>query len=123
MSKKDILIIDDSNTNLVLLESLLKRNGYSVFSATNGRLGLDMVNKNIPDLIFLDIKMPGLGGFEFIEILKRNEDFKNIPVVILSAVSDRESIKKSQELGVCDYLTKPLSLDRILNTARNILEE
>ncbi|MDT8400910.1 MAG: response regulator [Bacteroidales bacterium] len=122
MSKKDILIIDDSNTNLVLLKSLLKRNGYSVFTASNGRLGLDLVNKNIPGLIFLDLKMPGLGGFEFMEILKGNKDLKDIPVVTLSAVSDMQSIEKSQELGVSDYLTKPLDMDKVLHVTKSILE-
>lgn len=123
MSKKDILIIDDSNTNVVLLESLFKRNGYRVFSASNGRLGLEMLDKNIPDLIFLDLKMPGLGGFEFLEILSKDKDYKRIPVVILSAVDDGDAIEKSLAYGATDYLTKPLELERVLNVANSILTD
>ncbi|MEA1887930.1 MAG: response regulator, partial [Bacteroidota bacterium] len=80
MSNKIILIIDDSNTNLLLLESLFKRNGYKVFSAVNGKKGLKLMEKNIPDLIFLDLKMPEIDGFEFITLLKQNKEWTDIPV-------------------------------------------
>ena len=118
MSNKNILIIDDSNTNLVLLESLFRRNGYRVFSAINGREGLDLLKKNIPDLIFLDLKMPEIDGFEFMMLLK-----KNIPVVILSAISDKETIIQSIEMGVVDYLTKPLEIEKVISLTKSILNE
>jgi len=123
MSNKNILIIDDSNTNLVLLESLFRRNGYRVFSAINGREGLDLLKKNIPDLIFLDLKMPEIDGFEFMRLLKKNTDWANIPVVILSAISDKETIIQSIEMGVVDYLTKPLEIEKVLYLTKSILNE
>jgi len=123
MSKKNILIIDDSNTNLVLLESLFKRNGYRVLSALNGKEGLESVEKNIPDLIYLDLKMPEIDGFEFLRKLKAKEEWKTIPVVILSAVNERESIIQSIELGVVEYLTKPLDVERVIHLTRNILND
>ena len=123
MSKKNILIIDDSNTNLVLLESLFKRNGYRVLSALNGKEGLESVEKNIPDLIYLDLKMPEIDGFEFLRKLKAKEEWKTIPVVILSAVNERESIIQSIELGAVEYLTKPLDVERVIHLTRNILND
>lgn len=123
MSDKNILIIDDSNTNLVLLESLFKRNGYKVFSAVNGKEGLNLMEKNIPDLIFLDLKMPQVDGFEFIRLLKKNTGWANIPVVILSAISDKETMIRSIEMGVIEYLTKPLDIEKVMQLTKNILDE
>lgn len=123
MTKKKILIVDDSNTNIVLLESLLTRNGYTVFTALNGRQGLDSLGNILPDLVILDLKMPDLGGFEFLEVLKSNVEWMDIPVVILSAVSDSDSIKKSLELGAADYLTKPLDPDKVIKLAKTILSQ
>ncbi|MEE4213416.1 MAG: response regulator [Bacteroidales bacterium] len=121
MTEKKILVVDDSNTNIVLLESLLERNGYTVFTAGSGRQGLDSMRNMLPDLIVLDLKMPDLGGFEFLEVLRENDDWMDIPVVILSAVSDSDSIKKAMELGATDYLTKPLDPDKVIKLADSIL--
>ena len=121
MTEKKILVVDDSNTNIVLLESLLERNGYTVFTALSGRQGLDSMRNMLPDLIILDLKMPDLGGFEFMEVLRENGDWMDIPVVILSAVSDSDSIRKALDLGAADYLTKPLDPDKVIKLAENIL--
>ncbi|MGM0667365.1 MAG: response regulator [Bacteroidota bacterium] len=121
MTEKKILVVDDSNTNIVLLESLLERNGYTVFTALSGRQGLDSMRNVLPDLIILDLKMPDLGGFEFMEVLRGNADWMDIPVVILSAISDSDSIKKAMESGAADYLTKPLDPDKVIKLADSIL--
>ena len=121
MSKKNILVIDDSNTNLVLLESLLRRDGYTVFSAQNGKEGLDSVDAYKPDLIFLDLKMPEIDGFEFIRKIRNKNEWKDIPIIIVSAISDRETILESIELGVVEYLTKPIDIERVLHLTNNIL--
>ena len=123
MTKKEVLIIDDSNTSLVLLESLLKRYGYKVISASNGMQGLDLLKKNTPDLIFLDLKMPVLDGFEFLEKVRKNGDYINIPIVILSAATDSESIKRGVELGVTDYLSKPLDPEKVIELTKSILSD
>jgi len=123
MTKKEVLIIDDSNTSLVLLESLLKRYGYKVISASNGMQGLDLLKENTPDLIFLDLKMPVLDGFEFLEKVRKNGDYTNIPIVILSAATDSESIKRGVELGVTDYLSKPLDPEQVIELTKSILSD
>lgn len=121
MSSNNILVIDDSNTNLVLLESLFKRNGYRVLSAMSGKEALDLISKTLPDLIFLDLKMPEIDGFEFMKLLRDNSDWAEIPVVILSAISDKETIIRGIEMGVVDYLTKPLEIEKVIHLTRNIL--
>ena len=121
MNSSSILVIDDSNTNLVLLESLLQKRGYRVFSALNAREGLESIEKEIPDLIYLDFLMPEIDGLEFVRLLRKRDDWKDIPVVILSAVSDSEIIKQSRELGVREYITKPINVHKILDLTNQIL--
>ncbi|MFP4489107.1 MAG: PleD family two-component system response regulator [Bacteroidales bacterium] len=121
MSNKTILIIDDSNTNLVLLESLFKRNGYSVHSATCAKEGMKTLEEMHPDLIYLDLLMPDVDGFEFLRILRNNSEWKDIPVIILSAVNEEEVISKSIALGAKDYLTKPLDIEYIIRLTKNML--
>ncbi|MFO7755805.1 MAG: response regulator [Bacteroidales bacterium] len=122
MSNKTILIIDDSNTNLVLLESLFKRNGYSVHSATCAKEGMKTLEEEMhPDLIYLDLLMPDVDGFEFLRILRDNSEWKDIPVIILSAVNEEEVISKSIALGAKDYLTKPLDIEYIIRLTNNML--
>jgi DNA-binding response OmpR family regulator len=121
MNNNNILVIDDSNTNLVLLESLFKRNGYRVLSAMSGKEALDLIKRTVPDLIFLDLKMPEIDGFEFMKLLRDNSDWAEIPVVILSAISDKETIIRGIEMGVVDYLTKPLEIEKVIHLTRNIL--
>ena len=121
MNGKKILVIDDSNTNLVLLESLLEKNGYEVFSALSAKEGLESMEDNQPDLIYLDLIMPGIDGMQFIKLMKQNDDWKEIPVVILSAISDSEVIQQGLNLGVADYITKPLNIHKIVSLTESLL--
>lgn len=121
MEGRNILVIDDSNTNLVLLESLLERNGYRVYSALSALEGIETMKENLPDLIYLDLVMPEIDGLEFMKMIRMNNDWKNIPVVMLSAVTDEEIINKSKDLGVTEYITKPLNIHKIVTLTRTIL--
>lgn len=121
MDNKNILIIDDSNTNLVLLGSVFKRNNYKVFSALSAKQGLKKIEDQCPDLIYLDLVMPEVDGFEFLKILKSNKQWEDIPVVIISAVSDEEVIARSKQLGARNYLTKPLDIEKIMSLTEEIL--
>ena len=122
MEGKNILVIDDSNTNLVLLESLLERNGFSVISALSAKEGIEALKESQPDLIYLDLVMPEIDGMEFIQLVKENAEWKDIPIVILSAVTDGDIIRKSRDLGATDYITKPLNIHRIVSLTRDILK-
>ena len=121
MAGRHILVIDDSNTNVVLLESLLVRNGYTVASALNAREGFETIKDRVPDLIYLDLIMPEVSGLEFLQIIRDNESWKNIPVVIISAISDSETIQKTKELGVTEYITKPLNINSIVSLTNSLL--
>lgn len=122
MDKKLILIIDDSSTNIVLLETVLNRNGYEVTSARSAMEGISKIKKRIPDLIYLDLIMPDVDGLRFMEILRENREWQNIPVVIISAVNDQDIKRKSLNLGVTCYITKPVNIERIVKVTSEIIE-
>lgn len=122
MEGRNILIIDDSNTNLVLLESLLQKNGYIVTSALTAREGLETLKVKMPDLIYLDLLMPEIDGLEFLKILKSKDEWKEIPVVVLSAINDMDVIRKSRDLGVTDYITKPLNIHKLIELTKTLLK-
>ena len=107
-----ILIIDDNEINIHTLETLLEKEGRSFIHATSGKEGLKLaLNANV-DLIFLDVQMPEMDGFEVAQILKSNHRTRNIPIIFASAeMKERHSIMKGFEEGAVDYLSKPLDPD------------
>jgi serine phosphatase RsbU (regulator of sigma subunit) len=109
-----ILIVDDEPFNINYLEQELEDLGYNTISAPNGRKALELVEMETPDLILLDIMMPVMDGFEVLSLLKAEETWRDIPVVVISALSDMESVIKGIELGADDYLPKPFD-PKILN--------
>ncbi len=102
-----ILIVDDESFNVDYLEQELEDLNYTICSATNGQQALDLLKNENPDLVLLDIMMPGMDGFEVLQILKANPESRNIPVVIISAANDMRSVIKGIQLGAEDYLPKP----------------
>lgn len=107
INQAKIIIIDDVPENLELVCELLQNKGYMVYTAKNGEQGLIEIEKIKPDLILLDILMPGLNGFEVLSKLKENIETSNIPVIFLTAIDDIEKRIKGLELGAVDYITKP----------------
>ncbi|NQS99482.1 MAG: response regulator [Candidatus Omnitrophica bacterium] len=109
MYKKKILLIDDEEDFCRLVKMNLELIGnFEVNSATNGKQGLKLAKKLKPDLILLDIMMPGINGFEVLERLKKDQDTVQIPVVMLTAKEDEPSKIKASELYDELYLTKPI---------------
>jgi CheY-like chemotaxis protein len=106
MSKKKILIVEDDNFVAEVYSTKLLEMGHEVKIAQNGEEGLGLVEKEKPDLILLDIIMPVMGGIEMLEELKKKEEWKDIPVILLTNVGEKESIQKTRNLGVQDYLIK-----------------
>ncbi len=113
-SRAGILIIDDTPANLQLLYNILTEEGYSVRPADNGPLGLESVAAEAPDLILLDIRMPGMDGFEVFKRLKSGDHSRNIPVIFISAMDDMENKTKGFSLGAVDYITKPFDPREVL---------
>lgn len=115
MSEK-VLIIDDSLTNNVLLENVLKSANIESLVAYNGNEALKIVEKEKPSLILLDIMMPEMDGFMFLEKIKNNDLTQNIPVIIITAKDDKESIYKAQKTGVQDFILKPIDIKMVLES-------
>jgi len=106
MSKKKILIVEDDNFVAEVYSTKLLEMGHSVRIAQNGKEGLEMIGEEKPDLILLDIIMPVMGGIEMLEELRKRDEMKKIPVILLTNVGEKESIQKVRSLGVQDYLIK-----------------
>lgn len=104
----NILIVDDDATNLRLLQEILKKD-YKVFAAPSAERALLFLSRRLPDLILLDVEMPGMSGYEMIEQLKQNPDFRDIPVIFLTAQEGRDKEAQAFRLGAVDYILKPIS--------------
>lgn len=103
-----ILIIDDAKENIVVLSRLLKTQANIIF-ALSGEEGLKIAGTNVPDLILLDISMPGLNGFEVLEHLKQAAATADIPIIFITGIPDAETEEKGLNLGAVDYITKPFA--------------
>lgn len=108
--KYTLLVVDDNEDNRYTLTSRLKRQGYSnLTTAVNGRQALDLLRTRPFDLILLDIMMPELNGYQVLEQLKADETLRHIPVIMISAVDELDSVIRCIELGAEDYLPKPFN--------------
>jgi len=113
-----ILVIDDLDTNLFMLSTLLKREGFSVLTAASGPEGRALAREARPDLILLDIMMPGENGFQTCDLLKRDRSTSFIPIVFLSALEDAESRVQGLHLGAIDFVSKPFMREEVLTRLR-----
>ncbi len=110
----DILIVDDTPDNLRLLSTMLLENGYKVRKAINGERALQAVEAVPPDLILLDIMMPGMNGYEVCGQLKKSEQTKRIPVIFVSALDDAFDKVLAFDVGGADYISKPFRVQEVL---------
>lgn len=106
--KKNILVVDDEIGALTLIGIMLERGGFNVLKAKDADSALAMLDQSIPDLIILDVMMPGIDGIELCGILRERQDTGSIPVLILSARGDADSVMRGMEAGANDYLPKPI---------------
>ncbi|MCP4538073.1 MAG: response regulator [Chloroflexi bacterium] len=113
-SKQNILIVDDTVENLRLLDALLTNAGYQVRPTSDARLGLLAAQRKLPDLVLLDIRMPGMDGYEFCEKLKADERTRDIPVIFISALHETPDKVRGFALGGVDYITKPFQDTEVL---------
>ena len=120
---KKILLIDDDSEFLDLLNRFLKPEGYQTSLASSGKVGLWLAINVLPDLIFLDIKMPNMDGFEVCRRLRENQNLTHIPVIFLSAHGKEENKIKAFSLGGTEFLQKPVSKEAFLNTVRAHLDK
>ena len=119
-NKKKIVAVEDNASNLPVIRVLLKP-VYEVYPATSAYKLFELLEKQIPDLILMDINMPEMNGFEAIVKLKEDPVYMNIPVVFLTARDDDASAERAIDLGAIDYVTKPFSGPLLLRRISNIL--
>jgi putative two-component system response regulator len=110
----EILLVDDRKENLELLGSFLADKGYKVRSALNGKMALMTIYAKMPDLVLLDIEMPGMDGYEVCQELKKDEKTKNLPIIFVSAHNDVEAKINAFKMGGVDYITKPFANEEVV---------
>ena len=111
---KDILVVDDSRTELVFLKGLLTRNGYHVRTAENADQALHQIGVQLPDLILMDIVMPGTNGFQLTRTIARHPEYGRVPVFICSSKSQETDRVWGLRQGAKDYITKPVDPAQLL---------
>jgi class 3 adenylate cyclase len=116
MSKGLVLVVDDNQLNRTLLETNLIEEGYMVLTATNGREALGMLRQASFDVMLLDLLMPEMDGYQVLEIIQSDQNLRHIPVIVISALDEMDSVVRCIEMGATDYLTKPF--DPLLLRAR-----
>nr|MBN1229804.1 response regulator [Anaerolineae bacterium] len=118
-----ILAVDDEVRALTLISLMLERGGYQVIKALNGYEALELLDQSTPDLIILDVMMPGLDGITLCRLIRERPATADVPIVILSALGDPASIEEGYQAGASDYLHKPIKhldlLTKISTLAKN----
>tara|TARA_B110000495_G_C22949342_1_gene555903 strand:+ start:688 stop:1050 length:363 start_codon:yes stop_codon:yes gene_type:complete len=120
METKKILIAEDDLMMLSLLTFRLKKEGYDVIKATNGRDAITKIKFELPDLIVTDIMMPFVSGLELIEFVK-NEYKKELPIIIISAAGEEQTVLEAFDLGADDFISKPFSPNELVVRIKKIL--
>lgn len=121
-SEYTVLIVDDVPTNVMLVQAILKKEGYTLLTCDSGVKALRLAQERHPNLILLDIMMPEMDGYEVLQHLKSNPDTNNIPVIIMSALSDMQSIVKGYQLGATEYVTKPFQREELVKRVAHRFE-
>ena len=120
---KEILIVDDEPSIVVPIQFLMQQQGYNVIVAENGHDALDMIYKYLPDLILLDIMLPGIDGYEVCEIVRLNPKLRNVKIIFLTAKGREVEIAKGLALGADAYITKPFSNAELVAKVKTVLED
>lgn len=121
-SKFNVLVVDDVPLNQMLVTKMLSRYNFQVRTASNGLEAMEAIRAKKPSVILLDIMMPVMDGFEVLRLLKAKKDTENIRVIILSALNSNEDIIKGYELGANDFITKPIIMEKLVNSVATQLQ-
>ena len=118
---KNILVVEDDSGIKELISFNLSNQGHQVFEANNGELGIEKARKKLPDLILLDLMLPGIHGLDVCRIIKADQETKDIPIIMVTAMGQEEDIVKGLETGADDYITKPFSIKVLLARVSAVL--
>lgn len=123
MAAKEILVVDDELDVVVPIQFLMEQQGYSVLTAQRGEDALDLIYQYKPDLVLLDIMLPGIDGWQVCEIVRLNPNYRDIKIIFLTAKGRREEIAKGLALGADAYITKPFSNAKLVAEVKKLLED
>jgi DNA-binding response OmpR family regulator len=115
-------VVDDSTTNVVLLEAILDEKGYHIETAMNAKEAYSIMAKQKPDLILLDLLMPKISGFDFLEEIRGNERTRNTPVIVISALTDEDNVSRIMKMGAVDFVKKPIDLQYLVEKVEAVLK-
>ena len=121
--KKKVLIVDDEPNIIVPLEFLMKQNNYDVQTAQTGEIAMDLISDWKPDLILLDIMLPGMDGYEVCQKIRQKKEFRQTKIVFLSAMARSIDIAKGMGLAADDYITKPFAIDYVVDKIKELLAD
>ena len=118
-----ILAVDDNRMNRLKLVRMLEKEGYDVSQAEGGRKALIMLRSNVFDLVLLDILMPDVDGFQVLREMKQDAVLREIPVIVVTAVEEMNSVNECLELGAVDYVAKPVDAKLLIDCVCNYIKE
>ncbi|MFS8606002.1 response regulator [Priestia aryabhattai] len=119
MLAEKILIVDDQYGIRILLTEVLQKEGYTTFQAANGFQAIDITKEQAPDLVLLDMKIPGMDGIEILKRLKQHDE--TIKVIIMTAYGELDMIQEAKDLGALTYFAKPFDIDEIRKVVREYI--
>ncbi len=119
---KKILVIEDEPSTLANLVLMLEMEGFQAFSAANGRVGVEVARRELPDVILCDVSMPEMDGFAVLEKLRAGPETMAIPFIFLTARGEKKDLRAGMNLGADDYLSKPASAEDVLGAIRTRLQ-
>ncbi|MGZ3459619.1 MAG: response regulator [Archangium sp.] len=123
LNKKKILLVDDSRTVLLMHQMLLADRGYELLTARDGQEALEKAVAEHPDIIFLDVLMPGMDGFSACQALRAHESTRHIPIIMVTTRGEPHNVQRGYESGCSDYLTKPFNSNALLDKLERYLGE
>ena len=121
MAPRKILLVDDSETVLLIEKMILRKEPYQLITAKNGLEGVEKALETRPDLILMDVVMPEMNGFEAVRRLRQRDATRSVPIVMVTAKAEAESMETGYESGCSDYITKPIDSTELLTKVRYIL--
>lgn len=117
-----VLIVDDDPNILMSLEFLMRKSGYTVFIARNGKEALELLDTNVPDITLLDIMMPDVDGYEICKYVKKSKTLKACKIVFISAKTRETDIQKGYDAGADLYITKPFSTRQLMQKIQELVQ-
>ena len=122
MHNKTILIIEDNELNMKLVRSLLQLKNFELLEAQDAESGIELAKREKPDLILMDVQLPGMDGLSATQIIRKDPLLKNIPIIALTSYAMQGDEQKAKSAGCTDYITKPIDTRNFLNIVENHLD-